>query len=300
MAPFDTMRRLTRPQLPRELLEYGQMIIWHPCLGRHPWRTLEPCPPCSCCFGRTMPCTRHLALAVPAAVALAYAVAVLLVSQGQAESLAWVTVTSFNGSAGASNVWSFVDSYRLNGETQTSFCPVVQSSDTSSWVPCLFNPSFHAPPPLASFSSGGVDLSAASAAMKPWGGAAAALTVAMALTFVFGVCPSLRMAPPGRAEGSPTTASLVAAFAAFGVAAAACEGAFLGTFDERVFLPLLANATAFSLEPTTPFPPAAGAPPFILSPGEAQPLCIAAIALAVAPSVSWERSRASVRARAQR
>jgi len=297
MCPFDTMRRLTRPQLPRELLEYGQPVIRHPCLGRHPWRTLQPCPPCGCCFGRTMPCTRHLALAVPAAVALAYAVAVLLVSQGQAESLAWVTVTSFNGSAGASSVWSFVDSYRLNGETQTSFCPVVQSSER--WVPCLFNPSFHNPPPLASFASG-VDLAAASAAMKPWGGAAAALTVAMALTFALGVCPSLRMAPPGRAEGSPTTASLVAAFVAFGVAAASCEGVFLGTFDERVFLPLLANTTAFSLEPTTPFPPTARAPPFILSHGEAQPLCIAAIALAVAPSVSWECARASVRARAQR
>ena len=234
-----------------------------------------------------MACTRHLALSVPTVVTLAYGVVLLLVSQGQAEQIPWVTVASFNGTAAASNVWRFVDSYQLNGQTQTSFCPVEPPAPGRRSSPCMQNPSFHAPPPLAGFAK--VDLGAAFLAMQPVGGAAAALVMAMALTYLFGVCPTLRMAPPGRADGSPTTASLVIAVVALGAAAAACEGAFMNTFDALVYAPLLANATAFAAESTMPAPPAAGAPPYFLSPGPAQAVCISAIALAVAPSVSRAR-----------
>jgi len=249
-----------------------------------------------------MACTRHLALSVPATVTLVYGVVLLLVSQGQAEQLPWVTVASFNGTAAASNVWRYTDSYQLNGQTQTSFCAVEPPAAGRRGSPCMQNPSWHAPPPLAGFAK--VDLGAAFLAMQPFGGAAAALVMATALTFFLGVCPTLRMAPPGRTEGSPTTASLVVGVVALGVAAAACEGAFMGTFDALVYSPLLANATAFTAGSTTPAPPAAGAPPYFLSPGPAQSVCIAAIALAVAPSVSGgaagERGRAFARARTRR
>ena len=256
-----------QPVRPDELLEYGAIVA---CGRADRDACMRPVP-------------RHFGVLVLATVAMVYCSVITGVAQSQATP--WLAVTTFNGSAADANPWSVVDSYALSGATQTQLCPFPPST-----TPCILNPSGYAPPRLGALAPGAADAGGALAAMQPWGVAACCATAAMAAVFWCGICRGVRMPPPGKAEGAPSTAALIGAFLALAAAQVTCGAIFVSTFDSLVYAPLLAaNATLIGEgglgdDEVVP-PPPGGGPSIFVSHGGGYAVAIASIGLAAGVAV---------------
>lgn len=209
-------------------------------------------------------------------------VAVILAAVAASDAVPWLTLTTYNATAGTPSAFSFTDAYSTNGATSTQACPYPGGRGAR----CVSNPPDHAPLPLAAFAPS-LDTARAYAAVHATTAVALVLAVVVVAVLACGLVtttfyPATRhaagAADPSAVKHAPR---LLAAAAACAFTAVAMQAAALGTYRAAVFDVLAANTTAITTAPGN------GAPPSIamavLQPGDGYNVAAADIAFLLVP-----------------